>query len=61
MVRAKTGFISGASALSGVAMTDDERFFAFSVLVEYPAIAGLNREVWKPMQDRICEAIVRGP
>ena len=61
MVRAKTGFIAGTSALSGVAMTDDERFFCFSVLVEYPALAGLNRQVWKPMQDGICEAIVRGP
>jgi D-alanyl-D-alanine carboxypeptidase/D-alanyl-D-alanine-endopeptidase (penicillin-binding protein 4) len=61
MVRAKTGFIAGTSALSGVAMTDDERFFCFSVLVEYPAVAGLNRQIWKPMQDRICEAIVRGP
>ncbi len=61
MVKGKTGFIAGTSALSGVAMTDAERFFTFSVLVDYPATAGLNRQVWKPMQDEICEAIVRGP
>ena len=60
MVRGKSGFIAGTSALSGVAMTHSERFFAFSVLVEYPATGGLNRQIWKPMQDEICEAIVRG-
>jgi len=60
MVRAKTGFINGTSALSGIALTQDERFLVFSILVEYKARAGLNRSVWKPMQDRICEAIVRG-
>ena len=60
MVRAKTGFINGTSALSGIAMTHGHRFLVFSILVEYKPRAGLNRSVWKPMQDRICEAIVRG-
>ena len=60
-VRAKTGFINGASALSGVVMTEDERFYVFSILVEYEPQSGLNTAVWKPMQDAICEAIVDGP
>ncbi|MCH2107099.1 MAG: D-alanyl-D-alanine carboxypeptidase, partial [Planctomycetes bacterium] len=61
MVRAKSGFINGTSALSGVAMTESERFLLFSILVNYKPKAGLNRAVWKPMQDSICEAIVHGP
>jgi len=58
-VRAKTGFIGGTSALSGVAITEEDRLLVFSILVEYPVRAGLNSEVWKPMQDSICEALVR--
>ena len=58
-VRAKTGFIGGTSALSGVAITEDDRLLVFSILVEYPVLAGLNRDVWKPMQNSICEALVR--
>lgn len=57
-VRAKTGFIDGTSSLSGLARTRDGREIAFAILVNYPTVAGLNTSVWKPMQDRICEALV---
>lgn len=56
-LRAKTGFIGGTSALSGVIDADDGRTLAFSILVEYPVIDGLNTSVWKPMQDRICRVL----
>jgi len=58
-VLAKTGFIGGTSALSGLAQGQGGRHFIFSILVNYPAKAGLNTSVWKPMQDSICVAIVR--
>lgn len=57
-VRAKTGFIAGTSALSGVAETLDGRRFAFSILVNYPDFGGLNPSVWKPMQDALCRRLV---
>ena len=57
-VRAKTGFIGGTSALSGVAQAGSGRSFVFSILVEYPNISGLNSSCWKPMQDEICELLV---
>lgn len=57
-VRAKTGWVSGASALSGVAETTGGRNIVFSILVGYPRIGGLNPTVWKPMQDDICAALV---
>lgn len=57
-VRAKTGWIRGTSALSGVCEDMDGRPFAFSILVDYPVVGGLNTTCWKPMQDAICEAIV---
>jgi D-alanyl-D-alanine carboxypeptidase/D-alanyl-D-alanine-endopeptidase (penicillin-binding protein 4) len=57
-VRAKTGFIDGTSALSGVAHGVDGRSFVFSVLVNYPSISGLNSGCWKPMQDEICARLV---
>lgn len=61
-VRAKTGWIRGTSALSGVCEDLDGRPFAFSILVDYPVVGGLNTTCWKPMQDAICEAIVEsGP
>ena len=53
-VRAKTGWIEGASALSGLVEMEDGRRRVFSILVSYPRIQGLNRRVWKPMQDEIC-------
>ncbi|MDP6518622.1 MAG: D-alanyl-D-alanine carboxypeptidase/D-alanyl-D-alanine-endopeptidase, partial [Planctomycetota bacterium] len=58
-VRAKTGWIEGASALSGVVELDDGRRRVFSILVSYPRLQGLNRSIWKPMQDEIC-AILAG-
>lgn len=53
-VRAKTGFIAGTSALSGILEAVDGRRLVFSILVEYPPAEGLNRTCWKPMQDAIC-------
>jgi D-alanyl-D-alanine carboxypeptidase/D-alanyl-D-alanine-endopeptidase (penicillin-binding protein 4) len=57
-VRAKTGFIHGVSALSGLANGGDGRGWVFSILVEYPHVDGLNNKVWKPMQNEICELLV---
>ena len=57
-VRAKTGWIGGASGLSGLAETLDGRTLAFSILVSYPREGGLNTSVWKPMQDAICRLLV---
>jgi len=57
-VRAKTGFIDGTSALSGVARAASGRSFVFSILVEYPSLPGLNTRCWKPMQDELCELLV---
>ncbi|MFO1009951.1 MAG: D-alanyl-D-alanine carboxypeptidase/D-alanyl-D-alanine-endopeptidase [Planctomycetota bacterium] len=58
-VRAKTGFINGTSALSGILDAEDGRTLVFSILVEYPPEGGLNQSVWKPMQDQICGELVR--
>lgn len=62
-VRAKTGFVNGASSLSGFVDTRDGGRLAFSILVNYPPVSGLNNSAWKPMQDEICallaEASVR--
>ena len=57
-VRAKTGFIVGASALSGLAEGLDGRRYAFSLLVGYPRIGGLNNSAWKPMHDAIAVRLV---
>jgi len=57
-VRAKTGFIRGASALSGVATTLGGRPLVFSILVGYPRLDGLNDRVWKPLQDDLVERLV---
>lgn len=56
-VRAKTGFIGGTSALSGIVETDGGSQLVFAILVEYPVMDGLNTRVWKPMQDRICKLL----
>lgn len=58
-VRAKTGWIQGASSLSGIAETLRGRRVAFSMLVNYPRVSGLNNTVWKPMLDDLCERVVR--
>lgn len=57
-VRAKTGWISGVSALSGVVESAEGELLLFSILVEYPRVSGLNTRVWKPMQARVCEELV---
>jgi serine-type D-Ala-D-Ala carboxypeptidase/endopeptidase (penicillin-binding protein 4) len=57
-VIAKTGFIGGTSALSGLVRGLSGRVYVFSVLVNYPVLGGLNKQIWKPMQDSICELIV---
>lgn len=56
-VRAKTGFIAGTSALSGLIETREGRTLVFSILVEYPKWEGLNSSCWKPMQDEICKLL----
>ncbi len=56
-VRAKTGFIAGTSALSGLIETRAGRTLVFSILVEYPKWEGLNSSCWKPMQDDICKLL----
>ena len=56
-VHAKTGFINGTGALSGVVDTHDGKKLVFSILVEYPSIEGLNKNCWKPMEDAICEEL----
>lgn len=61
-VRAKTGWIAGASAIADYADTAGGELAVFSILVDYPADAdGLNTRVWKPMQDAILESLVAGP
>ncbi len=56
-VRAKTGFIAGTSALSGLVETRGGRTLVFSILVDYPKWDGLNTNCWKPMQDAICKLL----
>lgn len=58
-VRAKTGWISGASALSGVLDTPHGPL-CFSILVEYPRLGGLNDGVWKPMQEELLLRLLEG-
>lgn len=57
LVRAKTGWVGGASSLSGLIL--DERGaprLAFAVVVAYPRVSGINNAAWKPMQDELCAA-----
>lgn len=56
-VRAKTGFIAGTSALSGLVETKAGRTLIFSILVDYPKCDGLNTSCWKPMQDSVCKLL----
>jgi len=61
-VFAKTGWIAGTSALSGVCLTLDGRTLAFSILVDYPpALGGMNTRGFKPMQDELCRILVTTP
>jgi len=58
-VRAKSGFISGVSGLSGYAYAHDGRVLAFSIL--FNGIApGTNRHL-KSLQDELCLALVGRP
>ncbi len=58
-VLAKTGWIAGTSALSGLIRTLDGRELVFSILAEYPAsAAGLNTRVFKPLQDELVTLFV---
>ena len=57
VVRAKTGWIRGASSLSGVVRTRRDELRAFSILMNYdPAVRGLNKRL-KAEQERIVEAL----
>jgi serine-type D-Ala-D-Ala carboxypeptidase/endopeptidase (penicillin-binding protein 4) len=58
-VHAKSGFIVGASALSGYVSTLEGRELAFSFIVSYPRLDGLNSSAWKPMHDAIALELVR--
>lgn len=58
-VHAKTGFINGTSALSGILDAHDGRTLIFSILVEYPNFGGLNQSCWKPMEDALCSLIAQ--
>ncbi|MCB9919650.1 MAG: D-alanyl-D-alanine carboxypeptidase/D-alanyl-D-alanine-endopeptidase [Planctomycetes bacterium] len=52
-VRAKTGWIRGVSALSGMVLTASDEVVVFSILMNYDAgRSGLNKHL-KAMQDRI--------
>jgi len=58
-VHAKTGWIQGASALSGYVDTSSGARLCFSFLVEYPRVSGLNTHCWKPLGDEICNELVK--
>ncbi len=58
-IHAKTGWIEGASALSGFVTTEGGERLVFSILVKYPRASGLNTHCWKPMQDAICADLVK--
>lgn len=58
-VRAKTGWIAGASALSGVLETRDGQRRVFAILMNYdPGRGGLNAQL-KKLQERMVEAMDR--
>ena len=54
-IKAKTGYILGASALSGYAETIKGRYLTFSILVNN--FKGSNRNI-KKVQDSICRALI---
>jgi serine-type D-Ala-D-Ala carboxypeptidase/endopeptidase (penicillin-binding protein 4) len=53
-VQAKTGFIGGVSALSGVVQSAAGPQYVFSILIQYPVFDGLNSSCWKKLQDELC-------
>jgi D-alanyl-D-alanine carboxypeptidase/D-alanyl-D-alanine-endopeptidase (penicillin-binding protein 4) len=57
-VQAKTGFIGGVSALSGVVQSAAGPQYVFSILIQYPLFDGLNTRCWKKLQDEICALLV---
>lgn len=59
-VFAKTGFIDGTSALSGLIERSDGRKVLFSILVNYPSVSGLNKGAWKPMQEDMVARLYGG-
>lgn len=60
-VRAKTGWIRGASSLSGTVLGADGKVHVFSILMNYaPGRSGLNRRL-KRLQDRIVAVLAAGP
>lgn len=58
-VWAKTGFIGGTSALSGILETDSGQRLVFSILIEYPRLSGLNNTHWKPLQNDLVKELLR--
>ena len=56
-VSAKTGWVKGSSSLSGFVQTKGGKQLVFSILVHYPDAGGMNNQVFKPMQDEICERL----
>ena len=60
-VFAKTGWITGVSALSGYLAAPGGRPAVFSILIEYPPeLGGLNTSAWKPLQDELVLLFLRG-
>ncbi|MBL8897938.1 MAG: D-alanyl-D-alanine carboxypeptidase/D-alanyl-D-alanine-endopeptidase [Planctomycetes bacterium] len=58
-VRAKTGWIGGASALAGTVLTRGERELGFAVLIEYDRKRqGENRNTIKPAVDRLVRSMI---
>jgi D-alanyl-D-alanine carboxypeptidase/D-alanyl-D-alanine-endopeptidase (penicillin-binding protein 4) len=59
-VFAKTGWIAGASSLSGVLTTESGLDLVFSILVSYPPeLGGLNQHCFKPLQDALVLRMVQ--
>jgi len=59
-VFAKTGWITGVSALSGYAEPEGGRGFVFSILIAYPSeLGGLNTSVFKKLQDELVLLLFR--